>query len=90
MGGTQGRTKFVIWQQTILENTAHIISDWKILAIFSRPGIYKASVWIKLAFDHQTGLGYYLLRTYFGEKGVSDSQFKLIWIILIKDWCYSC
>ena len=24
------------------------------------------------------------------KKGVSDFQFKLICIIIIKDWCYSC
>ena len=36
----QGRTKFVIWQLTTLENTAHIISDWTILAILSQTGKY--------------------------------------------------
>ena len=36
----QGRTKFIIWIETYPDNTGHIVSDRKIMAILSQTGNY--------------------------------------------------
>ena len=58
----QGCKKFVIWIETYPENTGHIVSDRK-----------------KLALDIT------ISEIYLVKKGVSDVQFKLICIMIIKD-----
>ena len=78
------------------ENTEHIILNQKILAILSQTGKYwpyylKPENTGQIISDRKilgffldkSGLGYQDFMNYFGEKGVSDVQFKLMCIMII-------